>query len=690
LSDHTSAAAANAGPGDQVAGYRLEEQIGQGGMAVVYRAHDERLNRRVAIKLLAPGLTSDTAFRARFVRESQAAASVDHPNIIPVYGAGDADGFLYIAMRYVQGGDVRSLISEGNPLSPARVWNIITQVGSALDAAHAHDLVHRDVKPANMLLDANVATTGAKGKPSDDQRDHVYLSDFGISKQSLAVSNQTLASHLTSTGQFVGTLDYIAPEQIEGVALDGRADQYALACTAFELLTGVPPFLRNGGLALINAHLSEQPPSALAKRPELPAAVDRVLAKAMAKSADLRYDTCAEFAADLGRALGLLPGQAGVAQPTAAATGKPHAATEVATPMAMPEPTQAVSPGQIAAATPPPPPPMVTPVIQPPVATPTGADAATMAAVQAPPPPAAAPGTQQGPPGQFVWPGQATAAPQQGTYPQAGPQPGAYPQGTYPQGTYPQGTYPQQGAYPQPSGPYQQYPQQGGPTNPQGWPPPQYPQPAKRSKGTLVGAVVGTVVVVAAVAVVAVVLTSKNSSTNGPNPPPNSSTVTTPPVTSTQTTPPVTTQANTAQSEASAINNVLAFMANSRTQLGVPSQEVTGCSNLSSAVSQIQSVASNRQNQLASAQTLPVGLLPNGGTLKAQLLAALRVSLRADRDYISWGEDEESGGCGSGYGPALALNSVNPQATASKEALTGTWDPIAPQFGLPQYSASQI
>src|SRR5215470_2331633 len=139
-------AAAAVSPGDKVGGYRLEEKIGQGGMAVVYRAYDERLERRVALKLLAPNLTADAAFRARFLRESRAAASVDHPNIIPVYDAGDAGGFLFISMRYVQGGDVRSLISEERPVNPARVWNIITQVGSALDAAHAHQLVHRDVK----------------------------------------------------------------------------------------------------------------------------------------------------------------------------------------------------------------------------------------------------------------------------------------------------------------------------------------------------------------------------------------------------------------------------------------------------------------------------------------------------------------------------------------------------------------
>src|SRR5215467_4222385 len=153
MSEETSSATADTGPGDKVAGYRLEEKIGQGGMAVVYRAYDERLERLVALKLLAPGLAADTAFRTRFIRESRAAAAVDHPNIIPIYDAGDAGGFLFISMRYVQGGDVRSLLRDGYGLPPARAWHVVSQVASALDAAHSRGLVHRDVKPANMLLD---------------------------------------------------------------------------------------------------------------------------------------------------------------------------------------------------------------------------------------------------------------------------------------------------------------------------------------------------------------------------------------------------------------------------------------------------------------------------------------------------------------------------------------------------------
>jgi serine/threonine protein kinase/DNA-binding beta-propeller fold protein YncE len=277
-------------PGTQIAGYRLEEQIGRGGMAVVYRALDARLDRRVALKILAPALAQDDAFRQRFIRESRAAAAVDHPHIIPVFEAGEANGVLFIAMRYVRGGDVRSMLDAGGPLPGARAAEIITQVASALDAAHAFGLVHRDVKPGNMLLDS---TSGG------GRQDHVYLSDFGLSKQSLSVTG------LTSTGQFLGTLDYVAPEQIEGRPVDGRADLYALACAAFEMLSGSPPFRRDQGLAVVWAQLSEPPPSIRARRQDLPPAVDAVFSRAMAKSPPDRYPTCLAFAAALREALGL-------------------------------------------------------------------------------------------------------------------------------------------------------------------------------------------------------------------------------------------------------------------------------------------------------------------------------------------------------------------------------------------------
>jgi Protein kinase domain len=276
--------------GSQVAGYRLMEQIGRGGMAVVYRAIDVRLDRAVALKVLAPELARDDAFRHRFIRECRAAAAVDHPYIIPVFDAGEASGVLFIAMRYVSGRDVRTLLDRERTLPAWRTVNIIDQVASALDAAHERGLVHRDVKPANMLLDA------ASGS---GELDHVYLSDFGLTKQALSTSS------LTSTGQFLGTLDYIAPEQIEGRRVDGRADLYSLACTAFEMLAGSPPFRRDQGVAVIWAQVSTPPPQLTERRPDLPPEVDAVLTRALAKTPDSRYQTCLEFARALRTACGL-------------------------------------------------------------------------------------------------------------------------------------------------------------------------------------------------------------------------------------------------------------------------------------------------------------------------------------------------------------------------------------------------
>jgi serine/threonine protein kinase/Tol biopolymer transport system component len=287
--EHRGDPAAVLGAGSRVAGYRLEEQAGAGGMAVVYRARDERLSRLVALKIMAPAMAADALFRQRFTRESRAAAAVDHPHIIPVYEAGEADGVLFIAMRFVGGGDVGSLLHREGPLPPARAVSIISPVASALDAAHAAGLVHRDIKPANMLLDTH------PGRP-----DHVYLSDFGLSKG-------VQSARLTASGHFLGTPDYIAPEQIEGLPVDGRADQYALACVAFELLTAAVIFARKEGWATVWAHLNSPPPPVTSVRPDLSPAVDQVLARALAKAPQDRYASCQQFADALREALGLAP-----------------------------------------------------------------------------------------------------------------------------------------------------------------------------------------------------------------------------------------------------------------------------------------------------------------------------------------------------------------------------------------------
>ena len=316
MSEDNTAIPGGFAPGSQLAGYRLDRQLGQGGMAVVFRARDERLGRQVALKILSPALAADQAFRQRFIGESRAAAAVDDPHIIPVFEAGEAGGVLFIAMRYVPDGDVRTLLDRLGPLPPARAVDIAGQVASALDNAHAHGLVHRDVKPANILL-GSVAT--------DSDPDHVYLSDFGLSKTALS------STGLTATGQFLGTLDYVAPEQIEGRPADGAADQYALACTAFELLSGLPPFRRDLGLGVIYAQLSEPPPALTSRRPGLPPGIDAVFARAMAKAPQDRYASCREFAVALRDSLGLAS-HSGPGHTVAASRPPGGSATETTSP----------------------------------------------------------------------------------------------------------------------------------------------------------------------------------------------------------------------------------------------------------------------------------------------------------------------------------------------------------------------
>ncbi|MFF0067077.1 serine/threonine-protein kinase [Streptomyces sp. NPDC005279] len=270
--------------GAQIAGYRVEREIGRGGMAVVYCARDLRLDRTVALKLLAPELARNDTFRRRFTHESRVAAAIDHPHIVPIFEAGEMDGVLYIAMRYVSGLDLRALLDRDGPLPVATALRIAAQVASALDAAHEHDLVHRDVKPGNILV--------ARGTDSDHP-EHVYLTDFGLTKKSLSLTG------FTEVGEFVGTLDYVAPEQISGRPVDGRCDLYSLACVVYETLAGEPPFQRDEDMALLWAHQYDQPPALSEKRPGIPSAVDGVLAMALAKVPEDRYGSCLEFVAAL-------------------------------------------------------------------------------------------------------------------------------------------------------------------------------------------------------------------------------------------------------------------------------------------------------------------------------------------------------------------------------------------------------
>jgi hypothetical protein len=276
--------------GALVAGYRIESRIGAGGMAVVYRARDERLGRWIALKVIAPEWTYDEEFRRRFIAESLAAARVDDPHVIPVYEAGQSGGVLFIAMRLVTGADLWGVLRREGALPPERALELLSPVASALDAAHAAGLVHRDVKPGNILVDER------PGRP-----DHVYLADFGLSKGAMA------GISLTGTGNPVGTPGYSAPEQVQGHDVDGRADQYALACVAFELLTERVPYERDQPLAVLLAHLSARPPSLAAQRPGMPVAADRVIVRALAKRPEQRYSSCREFTDALRVAFGLPP-----------------------------------------------------------------------------------------------------------------------------------------------------------------------------------------------------------------------------------------------------------------------------------------------------------------------------------------------------------------------------------------------
>ena len=275
--------------GSQFVGYKITGLLGRGGMSVVYAAEHVTLGRQVALKLLDPALAANEEFRERFIRESRLAASLDHPNIISIYDAGEANGILFIAMRHVDGADLRTVIDREGPLSLGQTLFFIEQVASALADAHERGLVHRDVKPANILV------VGSS--------DRVYLTDFGVVKQ-------TSSRGLTKTGYFLGTFEYAAPEQIEGKAVDGRTDIYALGCVLYECLSGFPPFDAETEGSVIHAHLVEPPPKLSARRPDLPSGLNEVIATAMAKSKEDRYPSAADFVRALRQStvdLGLRP-----------------------------------------------------------------------------------------------------------------------------------------------------------------------------------------------------------------------------------------------------------------------------------------------------------------------------------------------------------------------------------------------
>ena len=290
--------------GTVFAGYQIDGVAGEGGMGVVYRATEIALQRPVALKLIAEDFAGDRKFRERFQRESMLAASIDHPNVIPVYEAGEVDGELYIAMRFVDGTDLLHAVTREGALAPPRAVRIVSQVAAALDAAHRRGLVHRDVKPGNVLL------TG------EGDEEHAYLTDFGLVKTLEGAPGTTTAGH------FVGTLDYSSPEAIQGQDADARSDVYSLACVLYFTLTRTSPFLRDSNVGTMFAHVNEPPPSLLEENPKLPPALAAVVEKGLAKNPDERHQTAGEFARAAAEAL--TAGGAAAASPprTAAPTAE--------------------------------------------------------------------------------------------------------------------------------------------------------------------------------------------------------------------------------------------------------------------------------------------------------------------------------------------------------------------------------
>jgi serine/threonine protein kinase len=271
--------------GSNFAGHRIEAVVGRGGGGLVFRAIDLALERPVALKVIAPELAGDPSFRARFERESRLAAAIDHPHVVEVFHAGEANGLLYLTMRYVDGTDVRMLLRQEERLDPARAVAIVAQVGGALDEAHALGLIHRDVKPANILI-----AQRAEGE-------HAYLTDFGITKRAAEES-------VTRTGVTLGTVDYIAPEQAEGATVDGRADVYSLACVLFEMLTGTVVFEQGSDLEKLWAHVHKPAPTMRSVNPALPEELEPVLARALAKRPEERQASAGELARSARSALG--------------------------------------------------------------------------------------------------------------------------------------------------------------------------------------------------------------------------------------------------------------------------------------------------------------------------------------------------------------------------------------------------
>jgi pSer/pThr/pTyr-binding forkhead associated (FHA) protein/tRNA A-37 threonylcarbamoyl transferase component Bud32 len=264
--------------GSTIAAYTITELIADDGMGILFRAEHKTTAAVVALKILSPTLAGDETSRRRFLNEARYTSALNHPNIVHVYDAGEVKKLPYIAMQYVQGHDLKQILAEEGPLDPERAVVLLSQVAEALDAAHAAGIVHRDVKPSNVMV-----ASGAGGQPAG----HVYVTDFGLGRQ---IADDDA---LTQPGTFVGNALYSAPEQVSGGGLDHRVDVYAVGCMLYECLVGELPFVRERALEVMQAHLREPPPAVSDRRGGLPVMLDHVIATAMAKDPDQRYSSCA-------------------------------------------------------------------------------------------------------------------------------------------------------------------------------------------------------------------------------------------------------------------------------------------------------------------------------------------------------------------------------------------------------------
>jgi serine/threonine-protein kinase len=604
-----------AGESGTIAGYRLDGNVGQGSRAVVYLARDE-MRRRIALKVMTSELARDTGFRTRMIGESRTAATLGHPHIVPVFEADEADGILYVAMRYVTGGDARSLLSRHGPLPFGYAWRIVAQVASALDAAHAHGVIHRDVRPANILLDGDDAGDRAAGG-------HAYLSDFGMSQ--VFPPGQVVAAD-----QAAGMLDYLAPEQIEGRAADGRTDQYSLACAGFEFLCGAPPFGPDQGQTLMYAQIYADPPTASARRAGLPAAVDSVLATAMAKDPADRYPSCGRFAEELRAALRLRPGEP--ADPPWSPA--PHGNG----PVSGPRPASAgrvllrVKQRQRPGAE-----------DRPAATTDRSAEAHSFAAATASQPVTAGRPAATSEPvtaSQPVTAGQAVTVGEPSTVGDAGA-PGAEPSG-------------------------------------------------RRIRGRVLAA--GAVVAVAAAVASGVALSGGSAPAHPAAATPTPAASSPSPSLSSPSPAASPSAPVTAPEQAAALGTLLTSSAAARTALHNAVTQVGGCTHLPGAVSQLQAVVNRRAAQVDRASTLPTAALPGGAQVKSKLLAALGSSLTADRDYLSWARQQLTGGCtptsqSSAYNAAFTASR---RADAAKEAFVQVWNPVAARYGIARESPHDI